>query len=325
VAGDIIRYVTDPQFMGALLTAIAVAATVITIALPLLDRNQFKQRMNSVAIEREAIRRRERERMATEGPRASLRSAPKGYMKRLVEQFDLKKHATSDDLKLKLAAAGYRGTSAEYTFLFFRLVTPIVLVTIAALAVFVFQVVDQTLAVKMLIVMVALFLGFKLPEMQLSSQTSKRQLSMKRAFPDALDLLLICVESGMSVEHAFRKVSTEIVAQSVALAEELALMTAELSYLPDRRTAYENLARRTGLEAVKSVCTALVQSERYGTPVGTALRTLSQESRDQRMNEAEKKAAALPPKLTVPMILFFLPVLFVVILTPAMIRVFGWK
>ncbi len=164
------------------------------------------------------------------------------------------------------------------------------------------------------------YLGIKAPEVFLSNQISKRQASMKTAFPDALDLLLICVESGMSIEHAFRKVSTEIGGQSVPLAEEFALCTAELSYLAERRQAYENLSARTGLEGVKSVCTALIQAERYGTPLGTALRTLAQESRDQRMVAAEKKAAALPPKLTVPMILFFLPVLFVVIMMPAVIQ-----
>src|SRR6202022_3279561 len=138
---------------------------------------------------------------------------------------------------------------------------------------------------------------------------------------DALDLLLICVESGMSIEHAFRKVSNEIGGQSIPLAEELTLSTAELSYLPDRRMAYDNLSFRTGLDQVKSVMTALNQAERYGTPLGTALRVLAQESRDQRMNEADKKAAALPPKLTVPMIVFFLPVLFCVIMMPALIQV----
>jgi tight adherence protein C len=143
---------------------------------------------------------------------------------------------------------------------------------------------------------------------------------MKKAFPDALDLMLICVEAGMSIEHAFRKVSSEVGAQSVPLAEELTLATAELSYLSERRQAYENLANRTGLESVKSVCTALVQAERYGTPLGTALRVLAQESRDQRMNEAEKKAASLPPKLTVPMIVFILPTLFIVISGPAILK-----
>jgi tight adherence protein C len=134
-------------------------------------------------------------------------------------------------------------------------------------------------------------------------------------------LLLICVESGMSIEAAFKKVSEQIGSQSVALAEELTLTTAELSYLPDRRQAYDNLAKRTDLEGVKSVCMALQQSERYGTPMASALRVMAQENRDMRMAEAEKKAAALPPKLTVPMILFFLPVLFVVILGPAVIKV----
>jgi tight adherence protein C len=125
----------------------------------------------------------------------------------------------------------------------------------------------------------------------------------------------------MSIEAAFKKVSNEVGTQSVALAEELMLTTAELSYLPDRRQAYENLARRTNLDSVKSVCMVVQQSERYGTPLATMLRVMAQESRDMRMSEAEKKAAALPPKLTVPMILFFLPVLFIVILGPAAIKV----
>jgi tight adherence protein C len=161
----------------------------------------------------------------------------------------------------------------------------------------------------------------QLPLMLLKNKIQRRQLSIKRAFPDTLDLLLICVESGMSIEAAFRKVSDEVGSQSVALAEELTLTTAELSYLPDRRQAYENLAKRTDLEGVKSVCMALQQAERYGTPLATMLRVMAQENRDMRMSEAEKKAAGLPPKLTVPMILFFLPVLFIVILGPAAIKV----
>ena len=148
----------------------------------------------------------------------------------------------------------------------------------------------------------------------------RRQTSIKNAFPDALDMLLICVQSGMSIEAAFGKVSKEIGAQSLELAEELSLTTAELSYLQDRRQAYENLGKRTGIPGIKAVATALIQAERYGTPVGQALRVMAKENRDMRMSEAEKKAAALPPKLTVPMIIFFLPVLFVVILGPAAIR-----
>ena len=325
MGGDIIRFVLNAHFMGALFTAIFVGAAIITVALPLLERNEFKQRMNAVAIERENIRQRERQNMVNGRPRAQLRSTPKTYMKRWVEMLDLRKHAGTDTAKLQLSRAGYRGSSAEYGFLFFRFVMPIVLFVLTTFYVFVVLDLDWTTVNKIGACIAGAFLGFKAPEIFLSNQISKRQASMKRAFPDSLDLMLICVEAGMSVEHSFRRVSMEIVVQSVPLAEELALVTAELSYLPDRRTAYENLAVRTGLEAIKSVCTALVQAEKYGTPVGSALRVLSQESRDQRMNEAEKKAAALPPKLTVPMILFFLPILFAVILTPALVQVNGWK
>ncbi len=175
--------------------------------------------------------------------------------------------------------------------------------------------------VKLGMCIAAAYIGMHLPLMILKNKIQRRQLSIKRAFPDTLDLLLICVESGMSIEAAFKKVSDEVGTQSVALAEELTLTTAELSYLPDRRQAYENLAKRTDLEGVKSVCMALQQAERYGTPLANMLRVMAQENRDMRMSEAEKKAAGLPPKLTVPMILFFLPVLFVVILGPAAIKV----
>ncbi|HVY33841.1 MAG TPA: type II secretion system F family protein, partial [Caulobacteraceae bacterium] len=145
--------------------------------------------------------------------------------------------------------------------------------------------------------------------------------SIVAVFPDALDLLLICVESGMSIESALQKVSQEVGSSSIELAEELALMVAELSYLPERRQAYEGLARRINYPGIKSVATAMIQAERYGTPLGGALRVMSKENRELRMSAAEKKAAALPAKLTVPMIIFFLPVLFLVIIGPAIIRV----
>jgi tight adherence protein C len=142
-----------------------------------------------------------------------------------------------------------------------------------------------------------------------------------QAFPDALDLMLICVEAGMSIEATFTRVAQEIGARSTELAEELGLTTAELSYLPERGVAFDNLARRTGHAGVKAVATALNQAEHYGTPLGQALRITAQENREQRMANAEKKAAALPAKLTVPMILFFLPCLFVVILGPAIMKI----
>jgi tight adherence protein C len=311
----------DSQFLLSLFVAIAAAATVLTIAIPLTEGSNLQKRMKNVATEREKIRARERERLNRQTDRVSLRQEPKAFMRRVVQQFKLGDWLGTETAKNQLSMAGYRGQQAEIAFLFFRLVMPIGLFLFTLFYVFVINDFGQSVLVRLGMAVGGAYVGIKAPELFLSNQISKRQASMKLAFPDALDLLLICVESGMSIEHAFRKVSTEIGGQSVPLAEEFALCTAELSYLSERRQAYENLTARTGLEGVKSVSTALIQAERYGTPLGTALRTLAQESRDQRMMEAEKKAASLPPKLTVPMILFFLPVLFIVIMMPAVIQV----
>jgi tight adherence protein C len=177
------------------------------------------------------------------------------------------------------------------------------------------------LPIRLLGTIVTAYVGFYAPNIFISNRMGKRQHSIKRAWPDALDLMLICVESGISIEAAMRRVSEELGEQSPALAEEMVLTTAELSFLPDRKVALENLGTRTQIPIVVSVTQALMQADRYGTPISQALRVLAQEGRDERMNEAEKKAAALPPKLTVPMILFFLPVLVAVILGPAGIQV----
>jgi tight adherence protein C len=315
----------EPHVISALLAAFAAGATVLTLAAPLVEGNALNRRMKAVANERERIRARERERMAQSQSKVSLRREPKAYMKQIVERFKLSDWLGTETAKDKLVKAGFRGQQAEITFLFFRLVAPLGFLVFSLFYLFVVNDFGQPVLIRFAIAIGATFMGIKTPEIFLSNVTTKRQLSIRRAWPDALDLLLICVEAGMSIEQAFRRVSQEVGTQSVALAEELTLTTAELSYLPERRVAYENLANRTGLDTVKAVTTALIQAERYGTPLGTALRVLAQESRDQRMSEAEKKAAALPPKLTVPMILFFLPVLFVVIMTPALIQVFGWK
>ncbi len=312
----------DPYVIGAMLAAVAAAATVFTLAQPFLEPDRLAGRLKGVGKERDRIRLRERERL---NQKASLRHEPKAYMKRVVERLHLGDWLGAEHAKNSLMMAGYRGPQSEIAFLFFRLVVPIAFFVLAVFYLFVLEVVNQPVLIRCGMVVVALYLGIKAPELFLRNKISKRQAVIKRNWPDALDLLLICVESGMAIEAAFRRVGVEIANQCVTLAEEMALTTAELSYLSDRRIAYENLANRTGLDSVKNITTALIQAERYGTPVGQALRVLSQESRDQRMNEAEKKAAALPPKLTVPMILFFLPVLFVVILTPAMVQVFSVK
>jgi len=317
---SLITQFLDINALTMLFAAIAAGATVLTLAMPFLATDTLSKRMKAVALEREKIRQRERERMA-QGGKITLRQLPRAYMKTVVENFNLSKWVGQEAAHTMLVQAGYRGQAPYVTYLFFRMVMPIAMLVASLFYVFVVLELNQPPLIKIGISIGAAYFGMLSPNLFLKNKIQRRQRSIKRAFPDALDLLLICVESGMSVEAAFRKVSEEVGSQSIALAEELTLTTAELSYLPNRRQAYENLGQRIGLEGVRSVCLALQQSERYGTPLGATMRVLAQENRDMRMSEAEKKAASLPPKLTVPMILFFLPVLFIVILGPAVIRV----
>jgi tight adherence protein C len=316
----LLEKLSDTRFLATLFAAVGAAATVLTLAMPLLVRDDLNRRLKAVAIEREKLRQRERERLAR-GDKAKLRQSPKQYMKTVVERFNLAKWLGQQEAREKLVQAGYRGQAAYVTYLFFRMVAPIAILIFSLFYLFVIVDFEQPALIKVAACLIAAYCGVHVPSLYLHNKITRRQLSIKRAFPDALDLLLICVESGMSVEAAFRKVAQEIGTQSIPLAEEFTLTTAELSYLQDRRQAYENLAKRVNLDGVKAVCVSLQQAERYGTPLGQTLRVMAQENRDMRMMEAEKKAAGLPPKLTVPMILFFLPVLFIVILGPAAIRV----
>ena len=319
----VVKSIIDPSFMIALVVAAAVFVTMFT-ALPAMGGDPLKSRMKSVALEREELRAKQRARLAAEADRRrkGLREEQSMGMKNIVERLDLKRALADEATLAKLKVAGFRGQNPLTRFLFFRLVLPFVGFALGLVYVFVLGgLPEQPLFVKLFVCIVMAYAGFYAPILYVSNRATKRKESIQKAWPDALDLMLICVESGMSVEAAFRRVADEIGMQSVPLAEELVLTNAELSFLQERKQAYENLAARTGLDPVKSVTQALVQAERYGTPVAHALRVLSQESRDMRMNAAEKKAAALPPKLTVPMILFFLPVLFAVILGPAGIQV----
>jgi tight adherence protein C len=315
----------DAHFMAFLLAALGCAATALTVVVPMLQTDNLSRRIRAVADERERIRLRERERLAAKDNRSPLRSRPGSVLKRLVDTLNLTSWLSTETAKETLAKAGFRGAGAEYAFVAGRLIAPIGFAIFAAVYIFFIADWQQPLAIKLGGVMAAIYLGIKAPEIYLRNATTKRQKSIERAYPNTLDLMLICAESGMSIEHAVRKVSSEIGVESVEMAEEMTLLAAEMSYLQDRRTAFENLNARTGLESIRSLTTVLIQSERYGTPLGAALRVLGQESRDQRMNAAEKKAAALPPTLTVPMILFFLPGLFAAILTPAAIQINNWN
>jgi tight adherence protein C len=322
---DFIEFILRPQLLLMALAAVATFATVLTIAMPVLARDRMSQRMKVMATERDKMRTNRISDMKKDGT-GKLRQTPQGGMHQLVNALGLREKFDNEELRNNLKMAGLRGEKPLVAFMFFRVAMPPICFVLALIYLFVLaNDLDYPPMVKFLIAIGVGFLGYYLPNVFITNLTGKRQQSMKNAFPDSLDMLLICVQSGMSIEAAFGKVAREVGVQSLELAEEYSLTTAELSYLSDRRMAYENLAKRTGLAGVKGVCTALSQAERYGTPLGQALRVMAKENRDLRMLDAEKKAAALPPKLTVPMIIFFLPVLFVVILGPALIQIFKWS
>jgi tight adherence protein C len=314
-----VDFLTNPDNVLTAFTGMIVFFTVMTLITPVFQRNNLEARLKSVANRREELRRRSREALA--GKSSTLRQTDAGMYKSVVDRLQLSRFLEDSNLTDKLAQAGFRGPSAVSRFYFFRLVAPFVLAAAAAFYLFGLKVGDFPPMTRLAMCVGALVAGYYAPNIYVSNIATKRRESIVRVFPDALDLLLICVESGMSIEAAIQKVSQEVGGSSIELAEELTLLTAELSYLPERRQAYENLARRTNHPGVKAVVTAMVQAERYGTPLGTALRVMAKENRDLRLAAAEKKAAALPAQLTVPMILFFLPVLFVVILGPAIMKV----
>jgi len=257
------------QTLISIFIMFAMFATIMTLLLPYFQRNPLKNRMKSVALEREALRARERARMASDKERGiSLRHQQKAGIRDFVEKLDLRRALADEKTVASLRQAGFRGQNPLNVFLFMRFVLPFAFLGLAIFWIFGLGMLEQQSAfMRFLICIIAAYAGFYAPNLYVSNIAAKRR-------------------------------------ESITL-------------------AYENLANRTGMEAVKSMTQALIQAERYGTPVATAMRTLSQESRDMRLLAAEKKAAGLPPKLTVPMIVFFLPVLFMVILGPAMIQIFG--
>jgi tight adherence protein C len=312
----------DNQMMAG--AAALTFATVVTLAAPMMRRDTLDARMKSVANRREELRRRSREALQAskaQGGGGTLRQTDQSLYKKVVDRLNLSRLLEDPKVADKLAQAGFRGPKPISTFYFFRFVTPFVLA--GAVALYLFFVNDFHLSPiqKLAAILFGVLAGYYGPNMYISNIAQKRRDSIMQSFPDALDLLLICVESGMSIEAAMQKVSGEIGGSSIELAEELTLLVAELSYLPERRMAYDGLSRRTNHPGIKSVTTAMIQAERYGTALGSALRVMAKENREMRLAAAEKKAASLPAKLTVPMILFFLPVLFVVILGPAVMQV----
>ncbi len=316
---SIMRAIVEPVNLMSIAVAVLVFATILTLMSGVGGAIKLEGRMKAVAQRRDELKRRSRQAIASGG--GGLRHTDDGFKKTVVDRLNLTKMLEDPKVAEQMTQAGFRGPRPLTTFYFFRFASPFIGFALAGIYIFFINDFGQPITIKMGIVMAATVAGFYGPNVFLQNVIAKRKQSIMQAFPDALDLMLICVEAGMSIEAAITKVSQEIGSNSIALAEELSLLSAELSYLPERRMAYEGLAKRTNHPGVRAVATAMVQAEQYGTPLGSALRTMAKENRDLRLSAAEKKAAALPAQLTVPMILFFLPVLFTVILGPAIIRI----
>lgn len=308
----------DGNFILTFLAALAAGLSFIAVVLPIVNRGKQRERyQETIARQRKDIyeaQRRESEKRVTAEKTADAKSSIQASFKVRNMVGDM-----ADDLRSKMHQAGRRSPNAVLTYVVMRLVLPLVFIVLAM----VFMSASEKEiegSVKLLIIGALGWFGFALPGIMLKNEILKRQAEINLAFPDALDMMLVCVQGGISLEQAVNRIAEEITDHSRTLSEELGQLGAELGLLNDRRTAFQEFARRVGSGGAKSFATAMIQAEQYGTGISTALRVMADELRDARMAEAERKAAALPPKLTVPMIVFFLPALFIVILGPAGIQ-----
>jgi tight adherence protein C len=283
----------------------------------LLEKHPMERRARMLAARRNELR---GQMLKDKGPRTRHKEGL-SMMRQVVAVLKLMQTQQTDRLHDKLSQAGLRSRDSVIVFLFFKAAMPVLLAAVTFLAVYLLEVGDLAPTSRLLAVLGGAALGFFVPELYVNNLVKKRQLLLARALPDGLDLLVICAESGLSLDAALDRVANEIGEASAALAEELSLTSIELGFLPERRQALLNLNRRTNLPSIRGVVNTLLQTEKYGTPLSQSLRVLANEFRDQRLLKAEEKAARLPATLTVPMILFILPVLFIVLVGPAVIQV----
>jgi tight adherence protein C len=291
--------------------------SVLAVWYALLEKHPMERRARMLAARRDELRGQMlRDRSMRKRQRESL-----SMMRQVVDMLKLLQTQQTDKLHDRLSQAGLRSRDAVVVFLFFKVATPVLLAAVTFLLVYLLEFGDLSPAMRLLAVLGGAVLGFFVPELYVSNLTKKRQLALGRALPDGLDLLVICAESGLSLDAALDRVANEVGGASPELAEELSLTSIELGFLPERRQALLNLNRRTNLPSIRGVVNTLMQTEKYGTPLSQSLRVLANEFRDQRLLKAEEKAARLPATLTVPMIVFILPVLFIVLIGPAVIKV----
>ncbi len=308
----------DNELVITILSAVLAAGSFIAFALPYLNRTEKKERFQSVIEKRrkalfEATRDGRMHKVKAEESVSAKDSMASFYkVQNLAGEM-------GEKIRDKMLQAGIRSPDAPIKFMIAQLLLPIFL---CGLLMMVLSKGESEISSSMTLLMLfgAALAGYKLPALLIQNQIMKRQQEISLAFPDALDMMLICVQGGIGLEQTVERIAVEISSHSETLAEELGILSAEMAMLNDRRQALQDFARRVGSGGAKSFATALIQAEQYGTSVSQAMRVISEEIRDMRMALAEQKAASLPPKLTVPMIVFFLPALFIVILGPAGIQ-----
>jgi tight adherence protein C len=314
-------------YLPASLTAESMMAGLVGlvtfISVMLAWRALIEHRPQAARLRAAARRRREMQATMINGePRPGRRLAANGIGRMVRRRLHLLRNVQTDKIRDRLSHAGYRSRESISIYAAAKLTCPILLAFVAILTVNVLAAKEIPLFYRPVAPILAALLGFFGPDVFLINAASKRRQALQLALPDGLDLLVICAEAGLSLDSALSRVAEEIGIGSPELADELSVTSIELNFLPERRMALENLARRVALPAIRGVINTLIQTEKYGTPLSQALRVLSAEFRDQRMLKAEEKAARLPATLTVPMILFILPTLFIVLVGPAMIDVY---
>lgn len=307
---------TSDSLLIILLSLLAFTV-VVAVWFVLIERDPLESRARHIAARRSELK----SKLLTTKPRSSRREESLGFIKRVVNVFRLMQDQQATKLRDRLAQAGFRSQDAIIIFVFFKAVMPVASGIFSFFLLYILKVGDLQPAMNLLAVCGACLFGFLTPDLYVSNATKKRQQTLAKALPDGLDLLVICAESGLSLDAGLERVSREIGNASPEFAEELQLTSVELGFLPERRQALLNLNRRTNISAIRGVVNTLVQTEKYGTPLSQSLRVLANEFRDQRLLRAEEKAARLPATLTVPMIVFILPVLFIVLVGPAAISV----
>ncbi|VAV89392.1 Type II/IV secretion system protein TadC, associated with Flp pilus assembly [hydrothermal vent metagenome] len=253
----------------------------------------------------------------------TVKKAHLGMMQNIVDGFNLMKNEQAEKFRMKLLQGGFRSKDALVYFMFFKLVLPILIGIIAVILIYGVGLFDLEPMMKTLTSGGSVLLASILPETVLKNITIKRNEAMQKSLPDMLDLLVICAEAGLTLDSALHRVVKEMAQTGPELADELSYTAIELGFLPERKQALKNLSERVTLPSVKSVTATLIQSEKYGTPLAQSLRVLSGEFRNERMMKAEEKAAKLPATMTIPLILFILPTLFVVLIGPAACQISG--